>query len=131
MNDTPVFVGLDVHKDSIAVAIADAGRTGEVRFWGTIANTPEALSSLTRKLGERHRVVEYVYEAGPCGYGVGLSATGSQGLGMPSRLTCPHAEEGGRPHQERYARRDDVSAVAAGRGAHVHLGARRGPRVDA
>ena len=38
MSDTNAFVGLDVHKEQIAVAIADAGRDGEVRFWGTVPN---------------------------------------------------------------------------------------------
>ena len=64
------FVGRDVHKASISVAIADAGREGEVRFWGAIPNTPGAITKLTRKLSGRHGCVEYVYEAGPCGYAV-------------------------------------------------------------
>ena len=78
MDQFAAFVGLDVHKDSISVAIADSGRDGEVRFWGAIANTAEAIDALTRKIEARHGCVEYVYEAGPCGYGVyrHLSAKG-------------------------------------------------------
>jgi transposase len=37
------FIGLDVHKDTIAVAVADEGAKGEVRFSGTIPNTFEAI----------------------------------------------------------------------------------------
>lgn len=78
MDEFSAFVGLDVHKDTIAVAIAEAGRNGEVRFWGTIPNTPTAIDRLVKKLTERHGQVEYVYEAGPTGYGLyrQLSAAG-------------------------------------------------------
>ena len=68
MSEFNAYVGLDVHKDSISVAIAEAGRDGEVRHWGVIRNTPEAVARLARKLVERHRAVEFAYEAGPCGY---------------------------------------------------------------
>jgi len=64
------YIGLDVHKETIAIAIADAGRDGEVRFYGEIANTPDAVASLLKKLGGRRGKLHYVYEAGPCGYGL-------------------------------------------------------------
>jgi len=45
------YIGLDVHKETIAVGIAETGRTGEVRFYGEIANTPDAVANLLKKLG--------------------------------------------------------------------------------
>jgi transposase len=40
---TVKFIGLDAHKDTIAVAVADGDGAREVRFHGTMANTPEAI----------------------------------------------------------------------------------------
>ena len=62
------FVGLDDSKTSIEVAVASEGRDGEVRSYGSIPNTPEAVRKLVRRLG-RPKDLYFVYEAGPCGYG--------------------------------------------------------------
>ena len=59
------FVGLDVHADTIAVAVAEAG--GEVRSHGTIPNRSESVRKLIRKIGEGAKL-KCCYEAGPTGY---------------------------------------------------------------
>src|SRR4051812_40466358 len=86
MSEFNAYVGLDVHKDSISVAIAEAGRDGEVRHWGVVRNTPEAVAKLARKLVERHRAVEFAYEAGPCGYTLYRHLTAS---GLACRVVAP------------------------------------------
>lgn len=64
------YVGLDVHKDTIAVALAEAGLRGEVREYGKVPNTAGALKALAVKLAPGHRELRFCYEAGPCGYGI-------------------------------------------------------------
>jgi transposase len=61
------FIGLDVHKDTIAVALAEAGGRREVREYGKIANTTAALQRLAGKLARGYEL-RFCYEAGPCGY---------------------------------------------------------------
>jgi transposase len=63
-------VGLDTHKTKIAVAVAEPGRSGEVRFLGEIANQPDAVRRLIERLGAQHGQLSICYEAGPCGYGL-------------------------------------------------------------
>ncbi|HEX3914984.1 MAG TPA: IS110 family transposase [Steroidobacteraceae bacterium] len=59
------FIGLDVHAETIAVAVAEPG--GEVRSLGTIPNRPESVGRLMRKLGKPAQL-RVCYEAGPTGY---------------------------------------------------------------
>ena len=59
------FVGLDVHAETIAVAVAESG--GEVRSLGVIPNRTESVSRLVRKLGKPEQL-QVCYEAGPTGY---------------------------------------------------------------
>ena len=72
--DSAVFVGLDASKLKIAVALAEDGRQGEVRFLGDIEHTPEAVRRLVTKLAGKYRRLlfcyEAGYEAGPTGYGL-------------------------------------------------------------
>ncbi len=64
------FVGLDVHKVSISVALAEGGDRGEARVYGEIANRPDALRKLMSRLAQDSRELRFCYEAGPCGYGI-------------------------------------------------------------
>ena len=80
MADCITYVGLDVHKEGIVVAVATGGLRGEVREYGRIANTPTALDRLLRKLDGDSVRLRLCYEAGPCGYGIQrqVSATGHE-----------------------------------------------------
>ena len=63
MGDRITYVGLDVHKEGIVVAVAEGGIRGEVREYGRIANTPAALDRLARKLGRDGVRLRFCYEA--------------------------------------------------------------------
>ncbi|MEX0828186.1 MAG: IS110 family transposase [Haliea sp.] len=65
------YVGLDVHKETIAISVAEAGRQ-EPSYEGEIANTPKRVERKIQQLSERYGggLLQFVYEAGPCGYGL-------------------------------------------------------------
>ena len=65
-----IYIGLDLHKDTIAVAEAEAGKRGEVREHGKVANTSGAVRALAVKLARGGNALHFCYEAGPCGYGI-------------------------------------------------------------
>ena len=65
MEKSTAFVGLDVHKDSIEIGIAQGG---ELRHYGRCAGDAASLDRAVRKLSQHYRRLEFVYEAGPCGF---------------------------------------------------------------
>lgn len=67
-SDSTLFVGLDVHKDSITVAYAIG--MGDVELLGKIGTTQIEVERLCKRLQAKARHVYIVYEAGPCGYGL-------------------------------------------------------------
>lgn len=79
MNEFNVYVGLDVHKATIAVAVARPGRR-EPEYCGNIANNDAALRKLLKQLSRNGESLSFCYEAGPCGYGLYRDLT-AQGHG--------------------------------------------------
>ena len=67
---TEAFVGIDTSKSRNAIAIADGGRGGEVRYLGEFPATEAAIRKLVAKLAAKYRHLTFCYEAGPTGYGL-------------------------------------------------------------
>jgi transposase len=65
-----LFVGLDVHKETIAVAYIAEDRGAEVISLGTTGTRQKDIDTLVRKLQGKGKPLHFVYEAGPCGYWV-------------------------------------------------------------
>ena len=96
MNDI-TYVGLDVHKATICVAIAESGRGGGgTRGW-VFENRPDVLRKMVARLGKQRHRLNFCYEAGPCGYGLHRLLTG---LGhdcivvAPSLISMKAGEQG-------------------------------------
>jgi transposase len=85
MNDS-IFVGLDVHKATVSVAVAEGGRGGDVRHLGTFANRADHIGKMAARLAAKGRRLNFCYEAGPCGYGLYRQLTG---LGHACMVVAP------------------------------------------
>jgi transposase len=70
MKNFSMYVGLDVHKNSIEIALANSGREGEVRRYGSTGGDMESFGKAVRKLVSTGADLNFAYEAGPCGYHV-------------------------------------------------------------
>lgn len=88
MKAITLYLGLDVHKDSITIAIAHPGRQGEIRLQGTITNDLHALEKALSRIRKAHPKarLEVAYEAGPCGFGI---ARRLQQLKVPCLVAAP------------------------------------------
>src|SRR5947209_1982121 len=106
--DRTACVGLDTHKARIAVAVAEPGRSGEVRFHGEIANRPEAVRQPPERLAGKHGKLRVCYEAGPCGYGLYRQITA---LGHDCTVVAPSLVPH-RPGDRAKTNRRDALALA-------------------
>ncbi len=68
--DSVVYVGVDAAKAKHAIAVAESGRGGEVRYVGEIETAPAAVERFVRKLARKYPRLHFCYEAGPTGYGL-------------------------------------------------------------
>jgi len=76
MEQSTRFVGMDVHKDTIVVAVTATGEVGKATAYGTFPNTAAALEKLVKRLRQAgDGPIKFCYEAGPCGYGVHRTLT--------------------------------------------------------
>lgn len=70
VEDSTVFVGIDVAKLKNAAAVAELSRSGEVRYIGEVDASSEAMRKFLTRLAARHGKLHVCYEAGPTGYGL-------------------------------------------------------------
>ena len=83
---TTLFIGLDVHKDSIAVAHAEAELVDPPHFVGSIGPRQGDIDNLVRRLHSKAAHLVFAYEAGPCGYVLHRYLTGK---GLECRVVAP------------------------------------------
>jgi len=114
------FLGLDVHAETIAVAVAEPD--GEVRSLGTIANREDSIRKLIRKLGSPEQL-RACYEAGPTGFVLYWQLTQ---LGVECAVVAPSlgSEEARRPREDGPAGRVEAGTQSPFRRSDRSVGSR-------
>jgi transposase len=108
------FIGMDVHKDTIVVAVTAAGDVGKATAYGTIPNTAVALEKLVKRLRQAGSgPVKFCYEAGPCGYGVHRTLTR---LGEDCMVVAPSMIPRKSGDRQKNDKRDAASLAVLHRG---------------
>ena len=100
------FIGFDTAKKKHAVAIADVGREGEIRYLGEIDSSPLMIERMIRKLAGRYEKLHFCYEAGPTGYGLYRQV---RGLGHDCSVVAPSLIPKKSGERVKTNRRDAVS----------------------
>src|ERR1700756_4288690 len=120
------FVAFDSAKEKHAVAIADDGRCGEVRYLGEIDNSTDAVRKLVAKLSRQYERLHFCYEAGPTGYGLHRQLTD---LGHVCDVVAPTMIPKRSGDRVKTNRRDSVTLVKLLRAGELRdLGAGQRPR---
>ena len=117
MEKRSMFVGMDVHKESIDISVAEEGRQGEVRRYGVIAGDLEALAKVVRALRAPDRVLHF--DTKPARAGLGFTATSrrrAKTARSSIRRACPNgAAIGSRPTSVMATPWSDCTAPASSR----------------
>ena len=87
-----VFVAFDVAKKKHAVAIAEGGRTGEVRFLGDVENSPPPIERTIKRLADRYDRLHVCFEAGPTGYGLYRQVKALRRQARPAHVSLRRVE---------------------------------------
>jgi len=118
--DSTLFVGLDVHKETIAVAYVAEERGAEVVSLGMIGTRQRDIDTLIRKLQSKGKTLHFVYEAGPCGYWLYRypHEKAPDVLGGGSVL---YSQEGRRPGQDRSPGCSSIGPVITVRGSQPSI----------
>ncbi len=108
------FIGMDVHKETIVVAVTAAGESGKAAAYGSIPNTPTNLTKLVERLRQAGSgPLQFCYEAGPCGYGVHRTLSG---LGASCTVVAPSLIPRKPGERQKNDKRDAASLAVLHRG---------------